>query len=356
MAERKFDKAKHQRWSKLVEHYIGGSSRYSSRPTVPDGFDFVQPTFRNCAHKILDSDKNTCLYLGPQQAVSKEAHEDLKKCSIGSIVNCTNTVPCYHRETIKYCQVPINDVEGADILTYLPGATTFLNAMLTKTNVLVHCQVGMSRSATVVIAYLMRFKGMSRDEAYMLCKKRRPLINPNPGFWEQLKKFEKWLSEKEEGKLKSSPHFDPKVDTKRRFDALWAQQASASYSTCIELPQHIIFTEDCWKIFVDQEKAIVANASHFLFVCLDFIWGRGVLLADLEWFGFICQRLENTRQMTSDFHNQTVSIFEQADDMVTIATSEFSEHWTGEVYEEHIKKYRREIDKAAKTLQKLKER
>jgi protein-tyrosine phosphatase len=53
----------------------------------------------------------------------------------------------------------------------------------------VHCQMGISRSATVIIAYLMkRFKwsyGMARD--YL--RECRPSIYPNSGFVRQLKEW-----------------------------------------------------------------------------------------------------------------------------------------------------------------------
>ncbi|KAE8305165.1 Dual-specificity protein phosphatase [Giardia duodenalis] len=53
--------------------------------------------------------------------------------------------------------------------------------------VLVHCGVGVSRSALVVIGYLMIKKNMSFPDAYALLRSRRSCINPNDGFVEFLK-------------------------------------------------------------------------------------------------------------------------------------------------------------------------
>lgn len=53
--------------------------------------------------------------------------------------------------------------------------------------VLVHCGVGVSRSALVVIGYLMIKKHMTLNEAYMLLQSKRPCINPNRGFMDFLK-------------------------------------------------------------------------------------------------------------------------------------------------------------------------
>jgi hypothetical protein len=60
----------------------------------------------------------------------------------------------------------------------------------TGNNVLVHCAAGLSRSATVCIAYLIRFMHLNLDQAYMVVKCVRPVICPNQGFLDQLIDFE----------------------------------------------------------------------------------------------------------------------------------------------------------------------
>lgn len=56
--------------------------------------------------------------------------------------------------------------------------------------VLVHCQAGVSRSASVVIGYLMWKEQISYQEAYAAVKRCRPIIWPNDGFICQLQEFE----------------------------------------------------------------------------------------------------------------------------------------------------------------------
>jgi len=48
--------------------------------------------------------------------------------------------------------------------------------------VLVHCFAGVSRSATIVIAYLMQEHGLTLTDALMHVRKQRYFINPNDGF------------------------------------------------------------------------------------------------------------------------------------------------------------------------------
>jgi protein-tyrosine phosphatase len=45
---------------------------------------------------------------------------------------------------------------------------------------------GVSRSSSVVIAYLIREKGMTYDEAFGIVKVKRSIIDPNRGFVKQL--------------------------------------------------------------------------------------------------------------------------------------------------------------------------
>ena len=76
----------------------------------------------------------------------------------------------------------------------------FIRMALKETNVLVHCMMGVSRSASMVIWHLMTREKMGLAEAYNLVKQKRPIINPNRGFVEQLKELEKELIQKKGGK------------------------------------------------------------------------------------------------------------------------------------------------------------
>ena len=62
-----------------------------------------------------------------------------------------------------------------------------------------HCVAGVSRSASIVCAYLMASKGMSLEQARQLCKKQRPCTRPNETFLKELKDFAAGLQQSKVG-------------------------------------------------------------------------------------------------------------------------------------------------------------
>lgn len=59
--------------------------------------------------------------------------------------------------------------------------------------VLIYCVAGVSRSATLCIVYLMKYRHLTLLEAYNYVKSRRPRIKPNCGFFKQLIQYEEEL-------------------------------------------------------------------------------------------------------------------------------------------------------------------
>lgn len=55
---------------------------------------------------------------------------------------------------------------------------------------LVHCVMGVSRSAAVVLGYMMRRGRMTLADALATLRKQRPSVNPHEGFRVQLALFE----------------------------------------------------------------------------------------------------------------------------------------------------------------------
>ncbi|EPQ54914.1 phosphotyrosine protein phosphatase II [Gloeophyllum trabeum ATCC 11539] len=92
---------------------------------------------------------------------------------------------------IRCHRIDILDLPGADLKSHLAEACDVIDGAIARgENVLVHCQQGVSRSAAIVIAYLISRHNMSFDAAHELVRKKRPCIKPNAGFVSCLREWE----------------------------------------------------------------------------------------------------------------------------------------------------------------------
>jgi len=203
------------KWRRLEKDRASNAAKRTECAKVFGGF----------AHRVFDGSKSCdkalgCIYIGSRKAALDSAKpvyigvrkvtktkenvgDNLRKYNITAIVNCTYDLPCEHSGAVEYCVVPVSDQVGVDILQYLSGAAAFINSHIRRRdnnqvgNVLVHCHMGISRSVTVVMAYLIQYQGMSCEEALATIKSQRKQARPNISFWEQLQGFERMVRENE---------------------------------------------------------------------------------------------------------------------------------------------------------------
>lgn len=78
----------------------------------------------------------------------------------------------------------------------LPVLTALIDRKINVANerVLVHCQQGISRSASLIIAYVMKANSMDINEAYAFVKSKSPCIGPNMSLIYQLCEWGKTLA------------------------------------------------------------------------------------------------------------------------------------------------------------------
>lgn len=89
---------------------------------------------------------------------------------------------------IKYIQA--TDIPREDLLTHFEDSYEFIDrAIESHGRVLVHCYFGVSRSATLVIAYIMKKRELSYADAFQVVKSKRCFVGPNPGFVAQLQLY-----------------------------------------------------------------------------------------------------------------------------------------------------------------------
>lgn len=126
---------------------------------------------------------------------AKHAHSEawLRQHNITHIVNCAAEVPSPHAGIVKYLNLRMHDSPTEDIRHTLPSSKQFIHGAMTSSpnnNVLVHCYMGMSRSASIVVYYLMnRLVGPCEARywyALRQLRKKHPIANPNRGYAKQL--------------------------------------------------------------------------------------------------------------------------------------------------------------------------
>ena len=132
------------------------------------------------------------LYLGCINAALDQPF--LRRAGVTGIVNATVNGVNGFPESYEYLRVSINDSSSERIGLFFPSVFDFIQRHRTAGHaVLVHCQVGVSRSATLVLAYLMMSEQQTLGEVYRRVQHIRPQIDPNPGFIKELRELERSL-------------------------------------------------------------------------------------------------------------------------------------------------------------------
>lgn len=101
----------------------------------------------------------------------------------------------YHRHpNVTYMVVNAMDSPKFKLENYFASCLDFIQkAIARKGKILIHCHAGISRSATIVLLYLMTICGLTLDKAMALLKSKREIVRPNAGFMTALRKMDERL-------------------------------------------------------------------------------------------------------------------------------------------------------------------
>eukprot|EP01067_Filipodium_phascolosomae_P007575 Filipodium_phascolosomae@DN611_c0_g1_i1.p1 len=114
---------------------------------------------------------------------------------------------------LEYLRIVIEDQSREPVCEYFEEAASFISKYTQQeVNVLVHCRSGISRSATVVLSFLLQFHRFSVHNAFFHVRHKRSIICPNLGFMEQLLELER----------SCLPSKYPSIDIVKYFD--WYNQ------------------------------------------------------------------------------------------------------------------------------------
>ena len=127
------------------------------------------------------------IYLG--SAFNVSSLETLQKYEIKKILNVTREIPCLYPDQFTYKTISVKDTRDSFLDNYLEDSYQYLTQDLTMPT-LVHCYMGSSRSATIVIFYLMKRYQMTFSNALQFVRDKRKCVNLNTNFAEELQKFQ----------------------------------------------------------------------------------------------------------------------------------------------------------------------
>jgi len=129
------------------------------------------------------------MYLGSEWNASNL--EELNANGITHIMNVTREIDNFFPAVFKYQNIREYDVEETDLLKYWDETYNFvIDCIQRGGKVLIHCKMGISRSASTVCSFAMKYFGWSLEKSLHYTKEKRSIINPNQGFRHQLSVYE----------------------------------------------------------------------------------------------------------------------------------------------------------------------
>ena len=196
------------RMSETKTHQKNKTSQFRSR--IPK-FKITLPVRNVITHDAHKSIKNydyraslilqvgqSKLFLSSEEFASDKRF--LKDNNIGAIVCVMIEQPKLLNDpevsNINFLHIPINDFLEESISNHFETCNDFINCQIKQNkSVLVHCKMGISRSATIITAYLMKTRNMTLKNALDYVTSKRNYVCPNFGFHLQLHNYEKILNE-----------------------------------------------------------------------------------------------------------------------------------------------------------------
>lgn len=156
---------------------------------------YVQPYLYNTfdanlilIHSVAGCNTISKLYLGSFTAAL--CPEELKSREITHILSLVNVNPTFP-DDFTYKTLPLRDSCNENLFRHLDEGAKFINQTLSQGhNILVHCFFGRSRSASIVIAYMIKYLKYSYQNSLKAIQNIRPIVQPNLNFEYQLQFLE----------------------------------------------------------------------------------------------------------------------------------------------------------------------
>lgn len=164
--------------------------------------DYDDPNAREkrlAAHKYIASEVYPKVFVGGEHARTRR--ENLIHKGVSVVINAVGTVgdgtlPNLYEQEFQYLTLMLSDDPTETIDSFFPVVNHLIHTTTTEKGegVFIHCHQGVSRSATLALAYMMWREGLPFESARIRARKMRPIISPNSGFIARLIDWGKFLS------------------------------------------------------------------------------------------------------------------------------------------------------------------
>uniref|UniRef100_A0A673I931 protein-serine/threonine phosphatase n=1 Tax=Sinocyclocheilus rhinocerous TaxID=307959 RepID=A0A673I931_9TELE len=194
------------------------------------------------------------VYLGSEWNASNL--EELQNSGVRYILNVTREIDNFFPGLFEYHNIRVYDEEATNLLEYWNDTYKFISkAKKAGVKCLVHCKMGVSRSASTVIAYAMKEYGWDLERAFDHVKERRSVTKPNPSFMKQLEEYQGIL-----------------LASKQRHNKLWRSHSDGDLSQaheplckpkadCVELSPNTPDQNDSYQVSQTLELCLESAVS-----------------------------------------------------------------------------------------------
>lgn len=138
------------------------------------------------------------LYLGGISTAYNGEHLR-NELGITHVIGCVLGLDPPQLDNLHYKMFPVRDIEAQNMIQYFDEANAYIDTVLAENDenkIYLHCICGVSRSATLLGAYLMHKMDWDAKTAIQFIQSKRPMVNPNDGFRQQLDNFEQVLNQR----------------------------------------------------------------------------------------------------------------------------------------------------------------
>lgn len=127
-----------------------------------------------------------------------DAHniDKLNELNIKNVISAVTGFDNIYDDSFNHLSLNLIDNQSQDIIHYFEITNHYIDSILTKNisssndknknKILIHCICGVSRSVTILLAYIMKKYGYTPNHALEIVQKKRNIANPNPNFMKQL--------------------------------------------------------------------------------------------------------------------------------------------------------------------------